>query len=60
MGFKNIKACLMEASLERVVYGAIPEFITTFSISGLREEDSSRRTIGFGTGQMLRDSILTS
>ena len=53
MGFKNIKACLVEIPLERVVSGAIPEFITTSQLLDSGRKAEVRGLLALAQGRCL-------
>ena len=44
--FQKYRACLIDATLERIVSGSIPKFITKISVAEVREKGRCRRIVG--------------
>ena len=51
--FKKYRACLIDATLERIVSGSIPKFITKVSVAEVREKGSCRRIVGCDAMQVI-------
>lgn len=50
--FQKYTACLTDATLERIVSGYIPKFITKISVAEVREK-GSRRIVGCDAMQVI-------
>ena len=50
---QKYRACLIDATLESIVSGSIPKFITKISNAGVREKGSCRRIVGCDAMQVI-------
>ena len=51
--FKKYRACLIDSTLERIVSGSMPKFITKVSVAKVREKGSCRRIVGCDAMQVI-------